>query len=96
MILLSEGGVQECLNFLLVLRLEKKKKRVQTTGARKSGSAKYLASCGNRTCRTTASIIRVFALVMLGSVGSGKDAWPNVCPRAVVERFLLYVPTCES
>jgi len=68
MILLSEGGVQEFLDFFLVL---------------------HLASRGNRTCRPTASIMGVFARMMLGSVGSGKDTWPNVCPGAIVEGFLL-------
>lgn len=52
-------------------------------------SAKYLAACGDRTCRSTASIMRVFAPVMLGTVGSGIDAWPNMSPGAVVERLLL-------
>ena len=52
-------------------------------------SEKYLAASGDRTCRFTASIMRVFALVVLGTVGSGKDAWPNMSPGAVVERLLL-------
>jgi hypothetical protein len=52
-------------------------------------SAKYLAACGDRACRTTASIIRVFALVMLGTVGCGINAGPNISPGAVVEGLLL-------
>jgi hypothetical protein len=59
-------------------------------GSTEFGSATYLASRGNRTCRPSASIMGVFALVMLGSVGSSKDTWPNVCPGAIVEGFLLY------
>jgi len=48
-----------------------------------------LASRCNRTCRPTASIKRVFTLVVLGSVGSGKNPRPDVCPCAIVERLLL-------
>jgi hypothetical protein len=71
-------------------------KEILDNGSTEFASATYLASRGNRTRRPTASIKGVFALVMLGSVGSGKDTRPNVRPGAIVEGFLLYVPTCES
>ena len=56
----------------------------------------YLASSGDRTRRSTASIKRVFTFVMLSSVGSGQDAGPNVCPGTVVEGLLLCVQTYQS
>lgn len=40
--------------------------------------------------------MRVFALVVLGTVSGGEDAGPNISPRAVVERLLLYVPTRQT
>jgi hypothetical protein len=40
--------------------------------------------------------MRVFALVVLGTVSGGEDAGPNISPGAVVERLLLYVPTRQS
>jgi hypothetical protein len=55
----------------------------------------YLAACGDGTCGPTASIMRVFAPVMLGTVGGGIDAGPNIGPRAIVEWLLLRVPTCQ-
>jgi hypothetical protein len=61
-----------------------------------SNQRTYLAACGNRTCRFTASIMRVFALVVLGTVSGGEDAGPNISPGAVVERLLLYVPTRQT
>jgi hypothetical protein len=39
--------------------------------------------------------MRVFAPVVLGAVGGGIDAGPNIGPCAVVEWLLLHVPTCQ-
>jgi hypothetical protein len=60
------------------------------------GREMYLASGCDRTRRSTASIKRIFTFVMLGSVGSGKDTRPNVSPGAVIEGFLLCIPTRQS
>lgn len=40
--------------------------------------------------------MRVFALVVLGTVSGSEDAGPNISPRAIVERLLLCVPTRQS
>ena len=86
--------MQECLNFLLVLRLQKK--LFSANRGILSGFEMYLASGGNRTRGSTASIKRVFTLMVLSSVGSGKDARPNVCPGAIVQGFLLCIQTSQS
>lgn len=72
------------------------KKICSATGTVLSSQRKYLAACGDRTCRFTASIMRVFAPVMLGTISGGEDAGANISPGAVVERLFLYVPTCQS
>jgi hypothetical protein len=93
-LLLSESSVQKSLNFLLVQRLQKKISSASEIEL--SSQRKYLAACGDRTCGFTASIMRVFAPVMLGAISGGEDAGPNISPGAVVERLFLYVPTCQS
>jgi len=50
-------------------------------------SAKYLAACGDRTRGLTASIMWVFAPVVLGTVSGGEDAGPNISPGPVVQRL---------
>lgn len=93
-LLLSESCVEKFLDFLLMQRLQKNLRLASKIVL--SGQRKYLAACGDRTCRSTASIMRVFALVMLGIVSGGENAGPNISPGAVVERLFLYVPTCQS
>ena len=56
-----------------------------------SSQRRYLAACGDRTCRFTASIMRVFAPVMLGIISGGVDPGPNISPGAIVERLFLLV-----
>jgi hypothetical protein len=75
-------------------RLQKKLRSASETVL--SSQREYLAARGDRTSRFTASILRVFAPVVLGTVGGGEDAGPNISPGAVVERLFLYVPTCQS
>jgi hypothetical protein len=66
-----------------------KKKICSASESVLSSQRKYLAACGNRTCRFTASIMRVFTPVMLGTISGGEDAGPNISPSAVVERLFL-------
>jgi hypothetical protein len=55
----------------------------------------YLATSSDRARGLATSVLRVFAFVMLGCVGRGEDTRPNITPSAIVERFLLQVPTCQ-
>jgi hypothetical protein len=72
----------------------KKKKKIQPR-QRIIGLARYLAACGDGTRRFTASVKRIFTLMVLGTVRSSKYPRPDVSPGAVVQRFLLYVPACQ-
>ena len=56
-------------------------------------SSRYLATSSDRARRPPTGVVRVFAFVMLGYIGRGVDARPYISPSAVVERFLLQVPT---
>jgi hypothetical protein len=56
-------------------------------------SSRYLATSCDRARRFSPGVVRVFAFVMLGYVGRGEDARPNIGPSAIVERFLLQVTT---
>jgi len=70
--------------------MQRLKKKICSAGESVlSSQRKYLAACGNRTCRFTASIMRVFTPVMLGTISGGEDAGPNISPSAVVERLFL-------
>ncbi len=54
---------------------------------------RYLAASSDRARWPATGVVRVFAFVMLGYVGGGVDTRPNISPGAIVERFLLQVPT---
>jgi hypothetical protein len=94
-VLLSKGGVKVRLGFLLMLRLQRGKKKIQPR-QHIIGLARYLAACGDGTRRFTASIKRIFTLMVLGTVCGSKYPRPDVSPGAVVQRFLLYVPAMSA
>ena len=53
----------------------------------------YLATGSDRARGLATSVLRVFTFVMLGCVGRGEDTRSNISPSAIIERFLLQVPT---